>query len=63
MNGMLAVVLSSVVLAGSNMHPGVSLSKPDATPLNVQLKYDAKAAATYKLGYRPMANPLVDDKP
>ena len=62
-SGMMAVVLSSVVVTGSNMHPDVSQQKPDATPLNVQLKYDAKASATYKLGYRPMANPLSSDKP
>lgn len=31
--------------------------------LNLALKYDANAAMTYKLGYRPMVNPLKDDKP
>ena len=38
-------------------------TQSDPASISVKLTYDAKAAATYKLGYRPMANPLVDDKP
>ena len=60
---MLAVVLSSGVITSSSLHSDATQQKLVDTPLNVQLKYDAKAAATYKLGYRPMANPLTDDRP
>lgn len=59
----LAVVLSSGVVTGSSLHSDATQQKLVDTPLTLKLIYGAKAAATYKLGYRPMANPLPSDKP
>lgn len=59
----LAITFSSIVLSGSTLHHNETRKPPLDDTLSIQLKYDAKASATYKLGYRPMVNPLKDDKP
>jgi thiol-disulfide isomerase/thioredoxin len=41
----------------------VSSLQREPADLSVKLVYDPKASMTYKLGYRPMVNPLKDDKP
>lgn len=63
MSGLLALSVSGIVLSSGSATTGATYRVQAANKLDVSLKYDAKAAATYKLGYRPMANPLVDDKP